>query len=1031
MIKKLFVGMFLLIFLVGSVSAFEFDNVKQYDPVKKEITITNLFGLGKELAKIQLTSPTVNYVDVGEEVMVAELHFLSFDDSFNGAFKKMQFYNVNSGNKKIQRFFEYKYRNFVGTEQIPIYASVCPSGDKNEICKFDIVGSRTQNVYEWVEFNAISQLPSQDIVIGIFTETNINERIEWIPTWFGVEINEWAVFDTGLVGYWKLDDDSTDIFNEVNGTLNGTSLSANPEFPGVINTAYNFSGLTNTLINLTDLNGLTNQTSFSYSIWFNQTGLLTVGAQQFISLGTTQSSLHVVADSLGIFAVVKTKSGDIQTANVNFSRNEFHHVVVTYNSSTLNLYINGTLFNTTFGGDTNVGDDLKIGNGNPPSMDRQFKGVLDEFGFWSRAITQEEVTELFNSGLGKSFSGSRGTITVTLIDPENNIISLNSTLNFTANIEAGSNFNNTNATVWIFGSDGSVFNNSQTNDITSFGPNINQTNITVTSLKVGNYTWNILGCGLNLSLDLICKFTDSNRSFILGAINTSSSFNSTVFETGLESFFEDVTIPDGSEISSVEIIWNGTSRSATSTLNSGDNYTLSHSFNIPLIDAASSPNTFSWNITYSNGVEQAVSKHSQAYEFINLTICGAVPQDVPFINFTYKNETAPQEVVSAFVPNSEWTYWLQDQNFNKTLSFSDASESNSHAFCFSPADRTVNIQNTYAYKNAEAQQRTFSLSSSALTNVTNNIILYLLPTSSGVFRNYRTVTNLGSVVKVVFATVTKVIGGSTVTISSGFTDDTGLIAFFLNPDDQYTFLFTKIGFLDNLFSQVPSSADTTTVIMGGIASTQNGSTINVNTTFSILPINSTLVNGTDYLFEFNYTSTQDIQAITMNISLVNGSTLFFGQSTTTSISTILNTNEYERMIGRFVANTTDETFEFSNIWIVGDFFVGDYSLQRQLTLFNDYGFSDSIRILIVLIIIISSVIFLSNTEVLDSSESKIAVVVILVWMFSIISWLDVGLVASGVSTRLTTLTSISSQYGIAILTSFVGFVFIFRRFLIR
>jgi len=44
--KKIFFLLLIGMFMISMVSAFEFDNVKSYDPVTREVTITNLYGFG-------------------------------------------------------------------------------------------------------------------------------------------------------------------------------------------------------------------------------------------------------------------------------------------------------------------------------------------------------------------------------------------------------------------------------------------------------------------------------------------------------------------------------------------------------------------------------------------------------------------------------------------------------------------------------------------------------------------------------------------------------------------------------------------------------------------------------------------------------------------------------------------------------------------------------------------------------------------------------------------------------------------------
>jgi len=108
-------------------------------------------------------------------------------------------------------------------------------------------------------------------------------------------------------------------------------------------------------------------------------------------------------------------------------------------------------------------------------------------------------------------------------------------------------------------------------------------------------------------------------------------------------------------------------------------------------------------------------------------------------------------------------------------------------------------------------------------------------------------------------------------------------------------------------------------------------------------------------------------------------------------------------------------------------FVGDYSIFRQLTLFTTYGFSDFIRLFLVILTIMGIMIFMSQKEIIEASESKIAVALLLIWAFSVVGWLDTGLATSTTSTGINRLAELSSQYGIAILSTGAGLFFIMRK----
>ncbi len=52
--KKILMFMFVMIMLVSTVTAFNFDNTRRYDETTRTATIENAFGFGKDIATIQL-----------------------------------------------------------------------------------------------------------------------------------------------------------------------------------------------------------------------------------------------------------------------------------------------------------------------------------------------------------------------------------------------------------------------------------------------------------------------------------------------------------------------------------------------------------------------------------------------------------------------------------------------------------------------------------------------------------------------------------------------------------------------------------------------------------------------------------------------------------------------------------------------------------------------------------------------------------------------------------------------------------------
>jgi len=193
-------GLMFIFLFIPLVSSFEFDNVKDYDEKTKTITVGNFFGLGKDVAKIKLDTPLVYNVIHGKDRLVAEFTIDNFESYTEGTFDDMKFYDVKNNMKKFDRDFNYKYKTFYDVE-VPDYETICKEKGlvNGSIKKYDCyenqIGSHTEQRFYWNEFDEEADLPKWKITLGIFTDVKPRETIEWIPTLFGVKIDEWAVWN--------------------------------------------------------------------------------------------------------------------------------------------------------------------------------------------------------------------------------------------------------------------------------------------------------------------------------------------------------------------------------------------------------------------------------------------------------------------------------------------------------------------------------------------------------------------------------------------------------------------------------------------------------------------------------------------------------------------------------------------------------------------------------------------------------------------------------------------------------------------
>ncbi len=208
---------FFSVFLMGTVSAFEFDNVKNYDKATKTITIKNsIFGIPflelDTVAKIRLDSPVIVYVTEGSNKKVAEFTISNYEN-YSNVFKEMEFYDIKNNMQKFNRDFIYKYKNDLGTKTV--YRIVEDYNSSKLINK----SFQEENI-KWINLNTTKSFPKGNLTIGIFIDVYKEDKVEWIPTLFGVRIDEWAEFD-----FISSFDISSEIPSSVKGlTINDTTV---------------------------------------------------------------------------------------------------------------------------------------------------------------------------------------------------------------------------------------------------------------------------------------------------------------------------------------------------------------------------------------------------------------------------------------------------------------------------------------------------------------------------------------------------------------------------------------------------------------------------------------------------------------------------------------------------------------------------------------------------------------------------------------------------------------------------------------
>ena len=225
----------------------------------------------------------------------------------------------------------------------------------------------------------------------------------------------------GLVGWWPFNGNANDESgNGNNFNIYGPSLTSN-RF-ATPSSAYSFNGSQSSaeILQLTPV-PTSIASAHSTSLWFttsqfypnqqpsnpydfnnfNLQGLISINSNNW-NIGPALN-YRLNFDNSKISTEHWTASGaggGVESTSI-ISTNQWYHLTVVYDGTTSTSYLNGNQimsFNTSFSLSNQI--DLVVGGlRNGPSMVAMggFKGIIDDIGFWNRALTQSEISALYSA----------------------------------------------------------------------------------------------------------------------------------------------------------------------------------------------------------------------------------------------------------------------------------------------------------------------------------------------------------------------------------------------------------------------------------------------------------------------------------------------------------------------------------------------------------------------------------------------------------------------------------------------------------
>jgi hypothetical protein len=211
-----------------------------------------------------------------------------------------------------------------------------------------------------------------------------------------------------LIRYYKFDENTgTDIVDSKgagNATFAGVGTHWTPS--GKINAGGLFaSDSYASFSDAADLDGLTaiSIAAWTYQTTVNVNNVICSKRSAWSSTGIPFELTSTGAPSRYFSWRIKGNGNIITDTDVAIAANTWYFVVGTWDGSTTKLYVNATKEAEAAASVSLTANDTNPHIGILPSIGENTKGRIDELGIWSRALTQEEITALYNGGSGLTY----------------------------------------------------------------------------------------------------------------------------------------------------------------------------------------------------------------------------------------------------------------------------------------------------------------------------------------------------------------------------------------------------------------------------------------------------------------------------------------------------------------------------------------------------------------------------------------------------------------------------------------------------
>lgn len=207
--------------------------------------------------------------------------------------------------------------------------------------------------------------------------------------------------DSGLVGYWHLDEGTSTIAYDASGYGNNGTLNNSPAWAFGSSCKFGnclyFDNSVQKYVSVADSASTDARTNLTLSAWVYPTGIGGTDSYSTILQSSGSGyylSFHDATNALSCYWYGKSPAGYHTTSASTVPLNQWTHVACVWDSANVYQYINGVLSKTT--ATTGAGTGATSINIGAESLARKFQGYLDEIKMYNRTLSASEILAAYN-----------------------------------------------------------------------------------------------------------------------------------------------------------------------------------------------------------------------------------------------------------------------------------------------------------------------------------------------------------------------------------------------------------------------------------------------------------------------------------------------------------------------------------------------------------------------------------------------------------------------------------------------------------